>query len=133
VDITVIIYTHNRCQLLSNALENVARSRLPDSTEWEAIVIDNNSQDQTHEVAEDFVRRYPGRFRYLNEPQQGKSYALNAAIRAARGKVLAFTQDDVTVEGTWLQNLTQGMASSHWIGAGGRVVLQWPASLPTWF
>ena len=66
------------------------------------LVVDNNSSDQTREVVEEFADRYPGRFRYLFEPQPGKSYALNSGIREARGTVLAFIDDDVTVEPSWL-------------------------------
>jgi glycosyltransferase involved in cell wall biosynthesis len=95
-------------------------------------VVDNNSTDQTREVVEDFRRRFPGRFRYLFEPQPGKSFALNSGCREARGEVLAFLDDDVTVEPTWLQNLTRALGGGEWAGAGGRIVLQWPPALPTW-
>ena len=120
--VTVIVCTLNRCQGLAKTLESVAASTLPDSVGWEVLVVDNNSTDQTREVVEDFCRRYPGRFRYLLEPQQGKSYALNAGIREARGEVLAFLDDDVTVELTWLQNLTAPLRHGQWAGAGGRTL-----------
>ena len=47
-------------------------------------------------------------------------YALNAGIREARGDVLAFMDDDVTVEPTWLQNLTAALDNGEWVGSGGR-------------
>lgn len=130
--ITVILCTYNRCQYLSKALESVAASTVSQSVAWEVLVVDNNSRDQTREVIEDFCRRYPGRFRYLFEPRQGKSFALNSAVREAQGEILAFMDDDVTVEQTWLQNLTAELHGKEWAGAGGRIVLQWPASLPSW-
>jgi glycosyltransferase involved in cell wall biosynthesis len=130
--ITVILCTYNRCQNLEEALHSVAASILPDSVEWEVLVIDNNSHDQTRDVVEDFCRRYPGRFRYLFEGQQGKSYALNSAIREARGDILAFMDDDVTVEPTWLQNLTAKLQNGEWIGAGGRILPDWPCAPPSW-
>jgi glucosyl-dolichyl phosphate glucuronosyltransferase len=131
--ITVIICTCNRCQDLPNALDSVAQSIVPTSTEWEVLVLDNNSRDQTREVVEDFGRRYPNRFRYLFEPRQGKSYALNLGIQEARGDVLAFVDDDVTVESNWLWNLTAGLCSGEWAGAGGRTLPQWPCAPPSWF
>src|SRR5271169_6552202 len=120
--ITVILCTFNRCQLLAEALHSVAVSTLPESVEWEVLVIDNNSTDQTREVVEDFCRRYPGRFRYLFEPQQGKSHALNTGIREARGDILIFTDDDVTVEPTWIHNLAAPLHSGEWMGGGGRTL-----------
>jgi glycosyltransferase involved in cell wall biosynthesis len=130
--LTVILCTYNRGQLLAKALESVAASTVPPSVEWEVLVVDNNSRDQTREIVRDFCGRYPGRFRYLFEPEQGKSYALNSGIREAQGDVLAFMDDDATVEATWLRNLTGALHNGKWGGAGGRIVLQWPSSLPGW-
>ncbi|HVS88077.1 MAG TPA: glycosyltransferase [Candidatus Acidoferrum sp.] len=132
MDITVVLCTYNRCQMLAHALDSVAASRVPISVEWEVLVVDNNSSDQTHAVVEDFCRRYPGRFRYLKEPQQGLCYARNAGVREARGSVLAFMDDDVTVDPTWVWNLTSGLLGSEWAGAGGRIFPLWTCSIPNW-
>jgi glycosyltransferase involved in cell wall biosynthesis len=132
VKITVILCTYNRCQSLRKALESVAASTLPNSIDWEVLVVDNNSRDQTRDVVENFCLQYPERFRYLFEPQQGKSFALNAAIREARGSVLAFIDDDVTVEPTWLENLTAILISGEWAGSGGRILPDRTFSPPRW-
>ena len=118
--ISVIVCTYNRCQSLQTALTSLASQLLPDSVGWEVIVVDNNSPDQTREVVEGFCRQHPQRFRYLMERQQGKSFALNRGIRESPGNVLAFTDDDVTMEPTWLHHLTAGLLSGEWAGSGGR-------------
>ena len=120
MQLTVILCTYNRCKSLAKALDSLAGSILSDAVEWEVLVVDNNSSDQTEAVVEEFRRQYPGRFRFLFEPHQGKSYALNAGIREARGNILAFVDDDVTVEPMWLQNLTSALHDSQWAGSGGR-------------
>jgi glucosyl-dolichyl phosphate glucuronosyltransferase len=130
--ITAIVCTFNRCQSLSKALDSVAAQVLPESVEWEVIVVDNNSSDQTREVAQDYCRRYPRRFRYLLEPQQGKSHALNRGIRETHGDVLAFLDDDVTVESTWLYNVTAPLKDSAWAGVGGRIAPPIDFSPPSW-
>src|ERR1700730_4911045 len=132
MNITVILCTFNRCRGLAKALESVAASKLPDSVEWEVLVVDNNSSDQTRELVEAFRHQFPDRARYVFEPQPGKSYALNTGIREARGDILAFLDDDVAVDSTWLQNLTAALHDKKWAGAGGRIVLQWPDSIPNW-
>jgi glycosyltransferase involved in cell wall biosynthesis len=132
LNLSVILCTYNRCALLRKALDSVATSTLPQTVEWEVLVVDNNSHDQTREVAQYFCTRYPGRFRYLLEPRPGKSQALNSGIQQAKGEILAFMDDDVSVEPTWLHNLTAALHSGEWAGAGGRIVLQWPASIPPW-
>jgi len=130
--ISVILCTFNRCLALRQALGSIAGSVLPPSVEWEVLAIDNNSQDQTREVVEKFCQQYPGRFRYLFEPRQGKSYALNTGIREARGKILAFMDDDVTVEPDWLRNLTVALDDTQWAGAGGRILPEWSVPPPAW-
>jgi glucosyl-dolichyl phosphate glucuronosyltransferase len=130
--ISVILCTYNRCRSLARALESVAASKLSESITWEVLVVDNNSNDQTRAVVEDFCRRYPGRFRYLFDPRPGKSHALNTGIREARGDILAFTDDDVIVETTWLQNLTAGLHNGEWVGAGGRALPERTFLPPAW-
>jgi glycosyltransferase involved in cell wall biosynthesis len=132
MNITVILCTYNRSASLGRALESVAASELPNSVEWEVLVVDNNSSDGTREVVEEFCRRHPGRFRYLFESRQGLSQARNAGIREARGDILAFIDDDVTVDRHWLQNLTRSLETGEWAGAGGRILLEPGFSPPSW-
>src|SRR5208282_3321540 len=132
MDITVILCTYNRCESLARALDSVAAQILPESIEWEVLVTDNNSNDQTRDVVKDRCHRYPGHFRYLFESQQGKSHALNAGIREARGDILAFTDDDVTVEPTWLHDLTAALHTGEWGGAGGRTLPERTFLPPRW-
>jgi glucosyl-dolichyl phosphate glucuronosyltransferase len=131
--ISAIVCTHNRCQSLAKALNSLAALTLPEDVQWEVLVVDNNSSDKTREVVQkDFCDRYAGRFRYVFEPRPGKSYALNAGIQQAQGDILAFTDDDVTVEKAWLQNLMAALHNSEWAGAGGRVIAEWACPPPRW-
>jgi glucosyl-dolichyl phosphate glucuronosyltransferase len=130
--ITVILCTYNRCRDLANVMQSLAASQLPASVEWEVLVVDNNSIDQTRDVFNEVSARFPGKFRYVLESQPGKSFALNTGIREATGDVLAFTDDDVTVDPMWLQNLTSALNSTEWAGTGGRTLPAEPISFPRW-
>ena len=104
MDITVILCTFNRSRMSCRRLWPALLPRccrIPIG--WEVLVVDNNSKDKTREVVDEFRDQYPDRFRYLFEPQPGKSHALNAGIQEARGDILAFMDDDVIVEPTWLE------------------------------
>ncbi len=132
MSISVILCTYNRCRTLARALDSVAVSVVPTSIKWEVLVVDNNSTDQTREVVADFCERYPGRFKYLLEVQQGVSYARNAGIRESCCDVLAFMDDDVTVDRGWLWSLTAALYSGEWAGVGGRIIPLWERSAPSW-
>jgi len=105
---------------------------MPESIQWEILVVDNNSNDQTRDVVEGFCRGFPGRFRYVFEPRPGKSYALNTGIREAGGEILAFLDDDVTVESAWLQSLTEPLKDGEWAGTGGRTLFAQKFTPPPW-
>lgn len=101
----------------------MAAQTLPETFEWEVLVVDNNSTDETRQVVHDFGLKHRGRFRYLFEPRQGLSHARNTGIREAQGDVLVFTDDDVTVAPNWLQNLTAPLLNGERAGPGG---CTWP-------
>jgi glycosyltransferase involved in cell wall biosynthesis len=132
MNVTVILCTYNRCDALAAALDSVAASVVPPSFNWEVLIVDNNSKDQTQEVVDQFSKKHPGRFRYFFEPKQGKSHALNSGIREAHGEVLAFMDDDITVEPDWLYELVRPLAKSEWAGTGGRVYLPKDFVVPDW-
>ena len=63
----------------------------------------------------------------------GKSYALNTGIANARGEVLAFVDDDVTIERRWLRNLTaELLRDGEWAGAAGRILPARECAPPPW-
>jgi len=132
MDISVILCTYNRSESLKRALDSVAKSVFPQAIDWEVLIVDNNSNDRTSEVVQEFSLRYPGRFRYSFEPRPGKSHALNRGILEASGSLLAFMDDDVVVEPTWLHNLTAVLRDSNCAGVGGRILPQWTGPPPHW-
>ncbi|HTR22508.1 MAG TPA: glycosyltransferase [Terriglobales bacterium] len=132
VDITLIVCTYNRCSSLAKTLEIIAASKVPNSIAWEILVVDNNSTDETRSVVAYLGRRFPGRFRYVFEGQQGLSCARNRGIRESTGEILVFTDDDVTAEPDWLWNLTSELRGGEWAGAGGQITPLWSGPPPKW-
>lgn len=132
MDVSVILCTYNRCESLTTALESLKASVVPPPTEWELLIVDNKSKDATREVAERFCERNPQRFRYIFEANQGLSNARNRGIREAKGEILVFVDDDVTVEPSWLANLTSDLKSGEWAGAGGRILIPPGFTPPRW-
>jgi SAM-dependent methyltransferase/GT2 family glycosyltransferase len=73
------------------------------------------------------VERFAG-VRYLPEPRPGLSAARNAAVREARGDLLAFVDDDVVVHPRWLAPLRRALAEPDVMAVCGLVL---PAELDT--
>lgn len=134
VDATVLIATFNRAVLLDETLTWLARMQTAPSLSWEVIVVDNNSTDETRSVVERHQQHFRVPLRYLFEPRQGRSSALNTGILEARGRVLAFTDDDVRVQDGWLDSacapLMEGSASLGYTGGPVRPI--WGAPPPAW-
>ena len=132
IDISVIICTYNRAESLSETLENLEQLDLPSSFSWEILVVDNNSNDSTSDVVTDRIRKGKLPIRYLFEPKQGKMYAANRGVRESRGRIIAFTDDDVLFETGWIRNLLEAFEEYDCVGVGGRVVASWHFSMPDW-
>src|ERR1700676_1714473 len=125
VKLTVIVCTYNRSRSLEKLLRSLIAITLPADVEWEVLIVDNNSSDDTRDVVRSFCDQCPGLFRYVFEPNSGKSHALNTGIRKSNADILAFADDDVIVEPSWLQNLTANLRDDKWAGAGGRILGHW--------
>jgi glycosyltransferase involved in cell wall biosynthesis len=98
--LTVAICTWNRARLLDRALDSLSQMHVPPGVEWEVLVVNNNSTDETESVTRRHMANLP--LRLIAEPRQGKSFALNTAMDAARGAVVVWTDDDVLVDAGWL-------------------------------
>jgi glycosyltransferase involved in cell wall biosynthesis len=130
--ISVIIATQNRADLLKNVLRDLRNLERNGSFDYEILVVNNNSTDSTEDMVRRSLESFNGRLRYLFEQRRGKSYALNTAIRAARGEVLAFTDDDVTFDKDWLINLIAVSQKYDADMVGGRVLPVYPVGTPQW-
>jgi len=130
MDFSVVIATYNRAADLRATLDSLAGLR--PRGDWEVVVVDNNSTDDTRATVEAAARDFPVPLRYVFEREQGRSPALNAGIRAARGAVIATTDDDVRVEPDWLDRAAEGLSRLHCDYVGGRVLPIWGATPPAW-
>lgn len=129
--ITVAICTWNRCALLKETLEQLARLVIPKGVEWELLVINNNSTDSTDEVLASFVRRLP--LRVVMEPEPGLSNARNRAVHEAIGEYVLWTDDDVLVDEQWMTAYAEAFA--RWPEAsifGGNIKPWFEGTPPKW-
>ncbi len=100
MELSVIICTWNRANLLQVTLQSLADLKGGGGTGWELIVIDNNSTDDTAQTCDRFAGQLP--LRRIDEPRQGHSFSRNRGAAEAHGEFLVWTDDDVIVSSGWL-------------------------------
>ena len=131
-DITAVISTYNRAEMLPEVLESVLNQQSDDAT-YEVIVVDNNSIDSTREIVEVYIARGHRNLRYLFEPKQGSSYARNAGTLHARSEIVAFADDDIRVGKDWVATIKRAFDDYPEVDCiGGKVLPVWRVPPPRW-
>jgi glycosyltransferase involved in cell wall biosynthesis len=122
--ISVLICTRNRAKPLDETLRHFFMQRFADGYEYEVVVVDNDSTDDTGRVVARYAAKNPGIVRYCREPRRGQCFARNTAISAAHGEIIVFTDDDVLVESNWLNEIHREFSEDPALSLlGGRVLL----------
>ena len=129
--LSVIICTRNRAALLKSAIESVVDQDVS-RDEFELVIVDNASSDDTAEVARGFQDRV--RLRYVREERIGLCLARNTGWRSAVGRYIVFFDDDAIARPGWLTAVKAGFErGGSSVGVvGGRVDPIWQASRPDW-
>jgi glycosyltransferase involved in cell wall biosynthesis len=130
---TVVICTRNRSSLLGDVGRAVLEQELPGG-DWELVIVDNASTDDTPDIARAVVAEAPDRARMVTEHEMGLSAARNAGFREAGGEVVAFLDDDAFPEPGWLAGLVGALVGPEpAMCAGGAVFPLFQGELPPWF
>jgi glucosyl-dolichyl phosphate glucuronosyltransferase len=131
--ITVAVITYNRSKYLRETLAGLVHQDYP-TAQWELLVIDNNSSDNTASVVASFITASPSPKRIL-EIRQGLDHGRNRAVAEARGEIIVLVDDDIIMKPDWLTHLVAPFSSekAHSIGVvGGEVVPVFPDGIPKW-
>lgn len=96
--ISVVICTRNRTQALAQCINALLKSS---DTDFELLIVDNAPDDDR---TEKLVQQYPS-VRYVREDRKGLDIARNTGAQQASCAIVAYTDDDVTVDSDWIKNL----------------------------
>lgn len=128
VDVSVVIATRDRADLLASTLESLERSDYP-GHRFRVVVADNGKDSATREVCRASAPDL--NVEYIAAPVGGKNAALNRALERTSGELLLFTDDDVAVDEEWIPAMWEG--ARRWPDHdvfGGQVLPLWPDSPP---
>ena len=131
--LTAIICTYNRAKYIGPLLESIAANDLP-KTEYEILLVDNNCTDNTREVCDAFMAKYPDvTFRYVVESEQGLSAARNKGIQEAKGDIIVYIDDDALVDTHYLRDYAEWFAAHpETMACGGPIEPLYETAEPDW-
>lgn len=131
IQISIVICTYNRASILKDTLSSFLECNRTD-IDYELLVIDNNSSDSTKEVVKPFTEKF-STIKYHFESKQGLSEARNLGISLSLGDIIAFVDDDVYFEPSWLievMRIFQDYPEASCMG--GKSIPQFESGKPEW-
>ena len=128
--ISAVVCTHNRADYLNKAIPSLLRQQMS-WDRYEIIIVDNASTDLTKQVVTKFSQA--AHLRYIYEPRLGLSFARNTAWQNARGKFVAYLDDDAIAYPDWLDKTIEAFETMPHSGCvGGKIEPLWEATRPNW-
>lgn len=124
---SVVVCTRDRPDLVARCIPALLAQWYP---AYEIIIIDNASvTSATADLLQEQYADEP-RIRYVREDRPGLSAARNRGIVEARGKIIAFTDDDVVVDRYWLAGLAKGFTAAEHVACVTGMVLSLELETP---
>lgn len=127
---SIIIPTYNRCDLLRRCLDNICL--LSDSIdEFEVLIIDNGSKDNTKTIVESFLNQIPN-LRYFYDATPGLHVGRHLGAKEAKGEILCYLDDDSFVDKEWLIGIEKAFNNPNVVIAGGPNIPEYEEAPPSW-
>lgn len=112
--VSVIILNYNGKDMLCSCIESVLCTDYPN---FEIIIVDNNSTDGSVNAVKKRFNSNDKMRLIINERNLGYTGGNNVGIKHARGEVLVFLNNDITVSRSWLREIVEALKSDLKIGA----------------
>lgn len=128
--ISVIIPTRNRADLLAKALESLTRQSMLMS-EFEVLIIDNGSTDHTTQIIHEYKSMLPN-LRGIYAPEPGLHTGRHAGMKAAKGEILVFADDDIEALPAWLTAINTAFSDPEVAMVGGNNLPMFLEPPPPW-
>jgi glycosyltransferase involved in cell wall biosynthesis len=132
VKLSLIVATRNRANCIVPCLDSIAHAFAQAAPlDAEIVVVDNASSDETPRLIESWAAASAVPIQSLYEPRAGHARAQNRALRAARGELLAFTDDDCRLHPEYINDLVHHDGEDRGLVLRcGRIELGDPSDLP---
>lgn len=126
---SIIIPTVNRAQSLKGTLQSIIEQK--SSSDYEVIVIDNGSTDNTKEICLQFESVIHN-FSYYYDAVPGLLTGRHKGAELAKGEILSFLDDDVELSSSWLNGIESAFSRSDVHFATGPCLPKYETYPPEW-
>ena len=123
MQLSIVIPTRNRASQLERTLQNLLLQTIP-TQDFEVVVVDNDSGDETPEFLRRFGQRFPN-WQCFRQPKPGAAAARNAGIASCQGAIVLFIDDDVIAEPDLVRQHLKSHDSHPGCAVLGRVLNGW--------
>lgn len=136
-NLTVVICTHNRADLLILAIDSIYSAKVPQNFTIDILVVANACKDDTLRKVLDYQNHqsinHCFNINIVQEPKPGKSYALNYAISIVKSGYLCFMDDDQRLDKGYLMAVSKAIAEfSEVTMLCGPLYPDWQGNEPSW-
>jgi len=130
IELSVVIPTLNRCNLLQEALNSLANQTYS-KNRFEVIVVDNGSVDKTKEIVDQYKSILPN-LKYIYDERPGLHVGRHAGLKAAKGEILVYGDDDIYALPTWLEAIAESFSDNKVVLVGGNNYPKFEGKPPKW-
>jgi len=113
--ISVVVCAYNAASTMDDCLASFATLEYPD---FEVIVVDDGSTDDTGAIADRYAAKAPY-IHVIHQPNLGLSAARNVGMNASRGEIVAYTDSDCVVDPHWLHYMAWAFMDDRFAAVGG--------------
>lgn len=129
--ISVIIPTYNRKNFLEKTLVSFLKQSFP-KKDYEIVVVDNGCSQAIFNLTQKLANKYKKRVIYLKEPVLGLTKARHTGAKVAKGKILAYADDDAIYPANYLAEIIKPYKDKKVAAVGTKVVAKWEKQPPKW-
>jgi len=128
--LSIVVCTRNRQERLFVTIDSLISQITNDDFNYEISIVDSSDDDS---IKYKLAKQYPNsNINYYWEPNLNLSEARNFGIKSAKGKIIAFIDDDGIAEESWLSEHYKLYADPSVVSVGGKIVPKWQNEIPPW-
>jgi len=118
--LSVIIPVYNGCGSIAKCVEEVAKVMADSKLDYEVIVVDDGSEDDTYNIASDLARKDPRVNAVRNNSNMGKGHAVKRGFQHSRGGIVTYMDADLSMHPEQLTHYLQKLVEADAVIASKR-------------